>query len=122
MHTAADIFDVDREGDTVVLTPQADLREMAWQEIEHAGEEVLRLLDDRGVRNVVIDLCRTTYCGSTALGVFARLWRKARERSGRLAFCNVSEREQEILATAGLVGLWPVYPSRAAAVDAVAER
>jgi anti-anti-sigma factor len=122
MHTAADIFEVDREGDTVVLTPQADLREMAWREIEHAGEEVLRLLDDRGVRNVVIDLCRTTYYGSTALGVFARLWHKARERSGRLAFCNVSEREQEILATAGLVGLWPVYPSREAAVDAVAER
>jgi hypothetical protein len=41
-------------------------------------------------------------------------------RGGRIAFCNVSPHEREILAVTGLNGLWPVYPSRAEAVAAVA--
>jgi anti-anti-sigma factor len=118
MKTTAGAFEVEREGDTAVITPQWDLRESAWREIESAGEEVLRALGAAG-GNVVVDLGKMDYGGSTALGLFARLGQQARRRNGRMALCNVSAHEREVLAAAGLAGLWPAYASRGATVEAV---
>jgi anti-anti-sigma factor len=118
MEMRARVFEVEREGDTAVITPQADLRELAWREIEAAGEELLALGAD-AVGNMVVDLGKTDYCGSTALGVLVRLGRQACGRNGRMALCNVSPHGWEVLAVTGLAGLWPAYPSRAEAVEGV---
>jgi hypothetical protein len=39
--------------------------------------------------------------------------------NGKLVFCNVSEHEKEILKITMLDHLWPIYPSRDAALQAV---
>jgi anti-anti-sigma factor len=119
MNAMADMFEVERAGATAVVTPQAELGELACCAIEVAGREVLRLLEDSCLRNVVLDLGRMDYCGSSALGLFAALWQKVRRRNGRMVLCNVSAHEQDILEVVGLAGLWPVYPSRKEAVEAV---
>jgi anti-anti-sigma factor len=119
MNARADVLKVERAGATAIVTPQANLRESDWRAIEAAGGEALRLLEDPSVRNVVLDLGRMDYCGSTALGLFAALWHEVRARGGRMALCNVSAHEREILEVVGFAGLWPVYPSRGEAVEAV---
>ncbi len=114
------MIEVERQGDTLVLTPREDLRELDDREIEAEGEDLLRLADAPAVKNVVVDLSRTDSFGSTALGLLARLWKRVQARGGRLALCNVSAHEAEIMEVAGLTCFWPIHPSRQEALAAVA--
>jgi anti-anti-sigma factor len=114
------LFAVERQGKTLVLTPQADLREPDFDALEAQGQDLLRLVGSRAVRNVVVDLGRTEEFGPAALALFTRLWQAVGARDGRLALCNASARQWELLTRTGLVGLWQVHPSRADAVEAVA--
>ena len=45
---------------------------------------------------------------SVALGFFVRLWKLVSGYGGCMAFCNLSDREREILAVCGLDRLWPL--------------
>jgi anti-anti-sigma factor len=106
-------------GQTLIVTPLTDLRELDFREIEAGASELLRLLGNDTIKNVVVDFHKTDYYGSTALGFFIKLWKRVRERHGRLAFCRVSDHEREVLRVTNLDGLWPVCSSREAAFAAV---
>jgi anti-anti-sigma factor len=95
-------------GDTVVITPSADLREFEFDQIEAAAEEILAEVDGGEVRNVVIDFRDTDFYGSTALAFFVKLWKRVKSQGGNLAFCNVSLHEREILEITRLNTLWPL--------------
>jgi anti-anti-sigma factor len=113
------LFEVEREGDVVVVTPTADLREFEYQDIEAAAQGLLDLLGTAGAKGVVLDFHRTDSYGSAALGFFLRLWKRVSGQGGRMAFCNVSEHEREVLAVTRLDGIWPICRSRGEALQAV---
>jgi anti-sigma B factor antagonist len=113
------LFEVERDGDVVVITPTADLRESDYQDIESGGKAVLDHLTPPEIKGVVLDFHRTDYYGSTALGFFLRLWKRMSARGGRLAFCNLSDHEKEILLVTRLDTLWPVCASREEALRKV---
>jgi anti-anti-sigma factor len=119
MATPSNLFELEQQGDTLIVTPTADLRELRYEEIEDAASDVLRWLDGGPVRNVVLDFGRTAYYGSTALGFFIKVWKRVRSRGGQMAFCNISDLEREILDVMQLGGLWPICASRADALAAV---
>ncbi len=54
----------------------------------------------------------TDYYGSTALGFFLKLWKRIRSVDGKMAFCNVSPYEQEVLRLTRLDTLWPICGTR----------
>jgi anti-anti-sigma factor len=122
MGTVNGEFEVEREGQTLVVTALKDLRELDYQQIEAGATGILNLLGNGAVKNVVLDLHRTDYYGSTALGFFVKLWKRVRDRNGRLAFCGVSEHEREILKVTYLDGLWPICSSREDALQTVQGR
>lgn len=119
MTTSTETFEIEREGQTVIVTPRRDLRELDYQAIEAAAGNLLTLLGNGAIKNVVIDFHRTDYYGSTALGFFVKLWKRVRERNGRMAFCGLSEHEREILRVTNLDGLWPLCSTRDEAVRVV---
>jgi stage II sporulation protein AA (anti-sigma F factor antagonist) len=119
MDTKARLIAVERQGDTLVLIPERDLCEVDHRGIEAEKEALLLLTDEPSFRNVVVDLYRTNYLGSTALGLFIQLWHRVRGRGGRMALCNVSALEKDILKVTRLAGLWPSYPSREVAITAM---
>jgi anti-sigma B factor antagonist len=119
MVMASGVFEIEQNGDTLVVTPVTDLTELAYERIEVGAQELLGLLDQVHIKNVVMDFHRTDYFGSTALGFFVRLWKRARSRNGRMAFCNLSEHETEILKITGLDRLWTICSSRQEAMEAV---
>jgi anti-anti-sigma factor len=119
MAPATAIIEVERQGDTLILTPQVNLRELECQEIEAEEEALLRRMDDPSIKNVVVDFHRTDYFGSSALGLFAQLRRRVRLRGGRMIFCNVSSHEAEIITVTGLAAFWPIHASREDALAAV---
>ena len=83
------LFEVEREGDVLVVTPRHDLREFEYQDIEAKGGAILDCTGVAGLKGVVLDFRKTDYYGSTALGFFVRLWKRVSGGGGRLAFCNV---------------------------------
>lgn len=117
MNATQEIFDTDRVGDVLVLTPRRDLREFEYREIQR---ELLPLVDDPNVQKVVVDLGHTDYLGSTALGMLTLLCQRVAARGGHVAFCNISAHETEILQVVGLNTYWPIFRSREEALQAVA--
>jgi len=117
--TAGGIFEIEQQGDTIIAAPAVDLREFDFQRIEEGAERILDLLNAPGIKNVVLDFHKTDYYGSTALGFFLKLWKRVRVRNGRMAFCNVSEHEKEILQVTKLDHLWSICSSRSEALKAV---
>ena len=113
------MFEIEKQGDVVIVTPERDLREFEFGEIEDEGMQLLRLLESREARNVVIDFSHTDYYGSTALSFFVKLWKRVRANGGKMAFCNVSAHELEILELTKLDTLWGLYGSRDEAVRQV---
>ena len=119
--TAGGIFEIEQEDDTIIVVPAVDLRELDYQRIEAGARRILDLLNGTGIKNVVLDFHKTDYYGSTALGFFVKLWKRVRRRNGRMAFCNVSDHEKEILQITKLDHLWPICSSRSEALEAVRE-
>ena len=119
MTVATKLFEVELEGDTLIVTPTRDLHELDFRDIEREGAVVFERLRRGTARNVVLDLHRISLCGSTALGAFVQLWRVAKSRQGRMALCNISEREREILEATNLDTLWLICTSRDEAMSVV---
>ncbi len=119
MQTPTDLFEIELLGDTLIVTPRHSLRELEFHEIEEKAAEVVNFLRSTSARNVVVDLHRTDYCGSTALGAFAQFWQVVKARQGRMALCNISEHEEEVLQVTNLETLWPICANRAAALALV---
>jgi anti-sigma B factor antagonist len=110
-------FEVEITGETLIVTPLMDLRELGYPEIEAGASEILDLIGKSSIRNIVMDFHKTDYYGSTALGFFVKLWKRVRERQGRMALCCLSEHEREILAVTKLDSVWRICSSRAEAMQ-----
>jgi anti-anti-sigma factor len=119
MKPTNEFIEIEQQGETFILTPTADLGELENERINSAMKDVLDLLSKSTVKNVVLDFHKTTYYGSTALGFFVRLWKTVSARKGRMAFCNASEHEKEILRITRLDSLWEICPTKEAAIQAI---
>jgi len=116
---AGEVFEIDKVGETIIVVPVVDLRELDFQRIEAGAKAILELLNGAGIKNVVVDLGKTDYYGSSALGIFLRFWKAVKGRNGRMAFCNVSDHEKELLQITHLDHSWPICSSRSEALEAV---
>ncbi len=119
--TTAPLFSVARADNAIILTPQRDLSEFDFNQIESEAAMLLGQISKDGGANVVVDFSKMDYCGSTALSFFTRLFKRTRLQGGEMAFCNVSEGEREVLRITRLDSLWPIHDSLDDALVAVAE-
>ena len=119
MDSPADFFHVEHDGDTLIVTPTANMGELDQEPVNNAMKRLLSDLHASKVRNLVFDFQRTDYFGSTALGFFVRIWKTICTRDGRMVFCNVSTHEKEILKVTRLDQLWDICPTRTDALQAV---
>ena len=111
------VFEIEREGETIIVTPAVNLREFEF--VESNVNEVIEVLSDLSIKNLVMDLQRTDYFGSSALALFVKLWKMMTGRNGGMVFCNLSEHEHEVLAVTKLDMLWRICESRAEAMKVV---
>jgi hypothetical protein len=79
MVTTTGLIEVERQGDTLVLTPHRDLRELDYSEFWEEPEEVLGLLaSNPTLRDLVVDFGQTDHLGSMAFTLFTRLGQEVR--------------------------------------------
>ena len=119
--TVDGIFEIEPNDDTIIIVPTVDLQELNFQQIEDGAQRVLDLLKETSVTHVIMDFRKAGSYGATALSFFVTLWRQVSRRNGRLAFCNLSDHEKEILQITNLDHLWPICSSRSEALEAVRE-
>ncbi len=96
----------------LVLIPRSNLDEIALQQIYAEADEVLKTLDQALGTSIVIDCENTDFFSSSALGFFMKLWLRVRVRDGRMAFCNLSPQEKEVLHLTKTDTLWKIGASR----------
>ena len=111
------LFEIEWEGETLILIPQADLSEFAFQQLDAEAREILEMLDQATNVSVVIDCRHTDFFGSSALGFFMQMWQRVRQCSGGMAFCNCSDHEKEIFYVTKTDSLWSICPSRSEALE-----
>jgi anti-anti-sigma factor len=113
------IFQVECEGETLIITPRVDLGTLQYPLIETGSADIQQYLKDTSARNLVLDLQNTKYYGSAAIAFFITLWRHVKSHQGRMVLCNATNLEMEILKVIHFDTVWAVYPSRKEAVAAV---
>ena len=119
---SSSVLRVEQAGETVIITPLVNLGEMIFDTHKAEIIDTLRPLEtDEAVRNVVLDFEEADYFGSSAVGIFVRLWRRLNARGGQLVVCNASEHELDILNTTNLDDVWPVCDDRQAALRLLEE-
>jgi anti-anti-sigma factor len=69
---------------------------------------------------VVIDLARVDYFGSAFLQLLLRCWNLVTKvKGGQMVLCRVSQRARELLHLTSLDIIWPIYATRAEAMEAL---
>jgi anti-anti-sigma factor len=111
------MFEIEREGETIIFTPVTNLSEL--HDLASKAKGVVDVLSDASIKNLVMDFHKTDYFGGSALALFVKVWKMMTHRNGCLAFCNLSEHEHEILSVTKLDKLWPICESRAEAMKVV---
>lgn len=114
------LFEAQDIGDAVILSPVRNLGEF---EISGTDADQLSVFEQlvklSNGRHVVLDLSRTDYFGSSTIGLFNRLVIHVRKKNRRIAFCNLSEHEKEVISITHIDRLWDVKDSREAALQFV---
>jgi anti-anti-sigma factor len=103
------VFQVDREYDSLDDRTVAEFSAQLTSAIQPDHPPLL-----------LLDLSDTTFIGSSFLGVLVRVWKRIRERNGRMALCHVNEICGEVLHASKLDTIWDIYSTRDAAVRALA--
>lgn len=112
------ISDAEIDSRTQLITVSGEVDLYAGPEFR----ERVRAVIDSGKRRLVIDLLGVRFMDSTGLGVLFNALKRLRSRDGELAIvCNDAE-IQALFEMVGLERVFPIYPTRDAAVRALAAR
>jgi len=108
---------LEQEGDALIVSPLFTFGRFTEGELVGEWTRILEKIESEEVKNVVVDLGRIPYFGSTLLDWFLQMWRRAKAKGGALAVCGASQIGQEVLKIAGFDKLWGVFESRQAAME-----
>jgi anti-anti-sigma factor len=117
--SAPKLFDVQVEGQTMVVVCMISAGSLAGEDMSYELTGLLDRFENSDLRNVVIDLQKAAYFGTSMLQVMTALWKRVRARGGKMALCNVSDMGREVLHVTRFDSLWPMCPSRDEALQVV---
>lgn len=106
----------ERSGGILVVAPRGRLDTTTSPDLEKG------LLGhvDAGVRQVVLDLSGIEYISSAGLRVLLLVAKKLRTGGGEIVLCGLSPAVRQVFELAGFLSIFPIEPSRAAAVERAA--
>ncbi|MEX2558638.1 MAG: STAS domain-containing protein [Pirellulales bacterium] len=112
-------FELEQIGATVVASVTRDLGEFDFPRIEAEVNEALDKLDESRARNLLVDFHRSEYFGSSVLGLLLKLRKQMAGCQGRMVLCGISEHQRAVLRATRLDGMWPIFATRAEALEAI---
>jgi len=125
--TSKQVFEFEITADVVIVTPHGPFMEFRDSDIRNAYNEAYRLLNEPGMRHLLMDFSQMDYFGSTFVGILIRLARKARSNNGDAALCHLSDNMRDMMKTLMLLENSKIdfsftsFPTREAALERLAE-
>ncbi len=116
---SSDDFRLEWHGNTMLITPAANVESMSWELIEQAADIVMSPLKKHSSPMVVFDLSEVNYFGSVFLALLLRCHTAVKSRGGELVICGASKMARELLKITALDTLWAIYETKEEALDAV---
>lgn len=113
------MFTIERRGDVTIIVPTNDVERFDPSNLEDAAALATRPIRDQDGPMVVWDLSQVDYFGSSFLTLLLRCWRVVLLKGGQMALAGVSPRARELLHITSLDIVWPLYPTRAEAVESL---
>jgi anti-sigma B factor antagonist len=117
--TQTNDFSIEEVDGTIVITPGPRIGSLDNAYLAERRTALVDAIRQTSDSAVVVDFSRVGYFGSLLLDTLCVVWKQARERSGTMALCSLSDVSKEILNKSRLNSLWPVFSSRQEAIDAV---
>jgi anti-anti-sigma factor len=111
------MFEVLHERGWTIVEPGRRYDSLDDSALREFSEQILREAEQADPPCLLIDLSQTDYIGSRFVEVLVRVWRRLKQRGGSLALCGAQPFCLEVLKVTRLDQLWPVFPSRRAALD-----
>jgi len=108
-------YEFERQPAYTRLALRAELSAFHWEDLQRSAQEILAELENRGHRVVLVDLTSLDYLGSAQLTLLVRVWKLLKGRNARMIVELKSPVVREVLKTAGLLNVWEVADSHAAA-------
>lgn len=87
--------------------------------VGQAGQELTQLVENRGLRVLVIDLASIKMISSQSLSVFLSIHQKVNELGGRMALSGIDPKLYRVFKVTSLQNVFEFFPDVAAAVAAL---
>jgi anti-sigma B factor antagonist len=106
----------EQQGEVLTVSPLFTFATFTEPDIVAEWTAVQKQLEQPDVKHVVVDLGQIPYFGSTVLEWMVQMWKRVRDKGGRLAACNASPIGREVLTVARFEKIWGIFDSREAAL------
>ena len=101
-------FDVrDADGTAIATFCEGPLNEE--ENIDQLGQSLFGLVEQKGFRQVVVDLARVSFVTSSVLSKLITLHRKLNRVEGRLLLCGLQETVQRVMQRSNLLEYFDVF-------------
>jgi anti-anti-sigma factor len=112
-------FIVERMNEVLVVVLGRRLDSFAGLELQSERTALLDEIRNPDIAAVLVDFDHVEYFDSMLLDTLCQTWRQLRERKATMALCNLRDVSEEIIRKCRLDSLWPVYPYRESAIEAL---
>jgi anti-anti-sigma factor len=114
-----DAFTIERHGEVTLVSANPALERLDASMEEQVADILMDPLRGQDGPLVVFDLTRVDYFGSMFLTVLLRCWKLTTARGGMMVLAGVSSHAKELLRLTSLDMIWPIYPTRREALEAL---
>ena len=80
----------------VTVATFTDRKILDEQNIQVMGDQLFRLVDEKGRKDLVLNFANVEFMSSAALGKLMTLRKKVQEAGGKLVLCNIDPRIYEV--------------------------
>lgn len=115
------IFEATNSGATLIIMPLDSVGSLSGEHVNFELDALIKRLDQPGLKHVIFDFQKVAYFGSSMLGAMHAVWKHVSASEGKMALCNLSDVEREVLEVSKFDTLWPVCASRDEALTAVGQ-
>jgi anti-sigma B factor antagonist len=119
LSNSPNVFTIERHGGLTLVIASPALAYLDATFEPQLTELLLNALRDAPEPLIVFDLGPVDYFGSMFLAVLLRCWKHTTSRGGALVLCGVSSQVKDLLRVTSLDIIWPLYPDRHSAMDAL---
>lgn len=111
------IFPFEQDGDTLFVQPTGDALQFEEHDLRNDIDAIHQVVDNTDVLNIIVDVERTAYLSSVAIGAVMVLCSKIQNRGGRAVLCNVSDGLHDVLDIMKIDSVLTLVDTREDAVE-----